>query len=177
MHEDHFIVRCQDRVELLMTNRRQLGNVPTITLIHWHVDCPQSALWKRWGRKENRWKEARTGTAHILLLPVLGQIRRTLSKLFSYLGSDKLSKNDLSWGRNMNMLMIVLLSANFSISRNVTFKLPHKCVVTWTTWYLFKKTNQQKEQLFWIRLYYNIMIIIIIMSWTEKSKQTIFRLI
>lgn len=30
----------------------------------------------------------------------------------------------------MNMLMIVLLSANFSISHDVTFKLPHKCVVT-----------------------------------------------
>lgn len=145
MHEDHFIVRCQDRVELLMTNRRQLGNVPTITLIHRYVDRPQGALWKRWGRKENRWKEV-TGTAHILLLlilflPVLGQIR-TLSKLFSYLGSDKLSKNDFSWGRNMNMLMIVLLSANFFI------KLPHKCVVTWTKWYLFKKQTNRRNSYF-----------------------------
>lgn len=34
MHEYHFIVRCQDGVELLVTNRGQLGHVPGLTLVH-----------------------------------------------------------------------------------------------------------------------------------------------
>lgn len=34
MHEDHFIVRCQDGVELLVTNGGQLGHVPRLTLVH-----------------------------------------------------------------------------------------------------------------------------------------------
>lgn len=34
MHEDHFIVCCQDGVELLVTNRGQLGHVPRLTLVH-----------------------------------------------------------------------------------------------------------------------------------------------
>lgn len=34
MHEDHFIIRCQDGVELLVTNRGQLGHVPHLTLVH-----------------------------------------------------------------------------------------------------------------------------------------------
>lgn len=34
MHEDHFVIRCKDGVELLVTNRGQLGHVPRLTLIH-----------------------------------------------------------------------------------------------------------------------------------------------
>ena len=34
MHEDHFIVRCQDGVELLVANRGQLGHVPSLALVH-----------------------------------------------------------------------------------------------------------------------------------------------
>lgn len=34
MHEDHVIVCCQDGVELLVTNRGQLGHVPRLTLVH-----------------------------------------------------------------------------------------------------------------------------------------------
>lgn len=34
MHEDHFIIRCQDGVELLVANRGQLGHVPCLTLVH-----------------------------------------------------------------------------------------------------------------------------------------------
>lgn len=34
MHEDHFFIRCQDGVKLLMTNRGQLSHVPRLTLVY-----------------------------------------------------------------------------------------------------------------------------------------------
>lgn len=49
VHEDHFIIGCQNGVELLMTNRGQLGHVPGLTMVHWHVDRSQSPLQYRGG--------------------------------------------------------------------------------------------------------------------------------
>lgn len=34
VHENHVIIGCQDRVELLVAHRRQLGHVPCVTLVH-----------------------------------------------------------------------------------------------------------------------------------------------
>lgn len=44
MHEDHIFIRCQDGVELLVTNRRQLSRVPGLPLVHGDQDVPQGAL-------------------------------------------------------------------------------------------------------------------------------------
>lgn len=57
MHEDHLVVRCQDGVELLVTNRWQLGHVPRLTLVHRDVDHPQSALERK--REEGRKRRER----------------------------------------------------------------------------------------------------------------------
>lgn len=68
MHEDHFIVCCQDGVELLVTDRGQLGHVPRLTLVHRHIDCSQSALQrKRRERVKKRWtwtKRKKEGHEH-----------------------------------------------------------------------------------------------------------------
>lgn len=52
MHEDHFIIGRQNGVELLVTDRGQLGHVPGVPLVHRDVDHPKCALQnKRWGRR------------------------------------------------------------------------------------------------------------------------------
>lgn len=53
MHEDHVVIRCQDGVELLVTNRRQLSRVPSVPLVHRDKDVPQGAL-KQETKKERR---------------------------------------------------------------------------------------------------------------------------
>lgn len=52
MHEDHVIIRSQNGVELLMANRRQLGHVPSLTMVHRHVNHPQCALQGATGKKD-----------------------------------------------------------------------------------------------------------------------------
>lgn len=44
MHEDHFIIGCQNGVELLVTDRGQLGHVPGLPMVHGHVDDPHGPL-------------------------------------------------------------------------------------------------------------------------------------
>lgn len=44
MHEDHVIISSQNGVELLVANRRQLGHVPSLTMVHRHMNHPQCAL-------------------------------------------------------------------------------------------------------------------------------------
>lgn len=44
MNEHHVVVDGQDGIELLMSNRGQLGHVPDSPLIHGHVDFPHRAL-------------------------------------------------------------------------------------------------------------------------------------
>lgn len=61
MHEDHFLIGCQDGVKLLVTNRGQLCHVPSLTLVHGHMDDPQSAL-QRWRYETKKKINQKLGT-------------------------------------------------------------------------------------------------------------------
>lgn len=61
VHEDHFLIGCQDGVKLLMTNRGQLCHVPSLTLVHGHMDDPQGALQ---GPRDGDMRQKKTNTRH-----------------------------------------------------------------------------------------------------------------